>query len=173
MARNDVKILTQIPSEFSVKSLTAASTSIYAGEPVLSVVATAAQTGIVTKAADGSGVIGTTAATNGRFIGVAKGDSSDTSAAAGVVYTWLPLPGLIYAAKAKTSSTFDTTAEIDALRWSAVFFDYTSSTFTVDAAATDASANALVIVGGDPNTSTVHFVIKPTWSVLGNTSTLS
>lgn len=182
MARNDIKIATPTSQLFSIKWLVAAGAQGssggggYMGEPFVSYVATAAQTGIVKVAADGAGVVGTTAATNGRFVGIAKTDSTQTASAAGVVYTWAPLPGILYYGKVKTSTTFDTQAEIDALKGSAVFFDLTaatSGTYSVDAAATDAAANALVIVDGNINSGLCYFTVKEVWSVINNSSTLS
>lgn len=182
MARNDFKLVTPTSQCFSTKWLVAAGAQGssggggYRGEPWVSYLATASQTGIVKVAADGAGVIGTTAATNGRFVGIAKSDSTQTASVAGVVYTWLPLPGIVYSGKPKTSGAADTDAEIDALRGAAVVFDLsaaTSGTYSIDSAATDAAANAIVIVGGDAKSDTLHWVVKPTWSFLGNTSTLS
>lgn len=175
MARGDIKIRTQIPAEFSIQYTVASGTaaSISAGEPALCFTASGSATGNVAAGADGAGVIGGTAATNGRFAGIAKSDSTETASVAGVVDTWLPLPGLVYEAKAKTASTADTAAEVAALVMKQVFFDLTTSVWTVDAAATDAAANALVIIGGDYRTQRLYFTIKPTWSILGNVTTLS
>ena len=101
-----------------------------------------------------------------RFSGIAKSDSTETASAAGTVDLWLPLPGYIYAAKAKTASTADTQAEIDALFGKRVVFDLTSSLWTVDAAAADATANCVVIIGGDYNTQTLSFVYAPHGTIL-------
>lgn len=175
MARNDIKLRTPIDPAFSVKYLVAAGAvaSIAAGTPAVSVLASGTATGVVAEAQDGAGVIGSTAANDSRFAGLAKSDSTDVVATAGEVYCWMPLPGIIYSAKAKTSSTADTAAEVDALVSKQVVFDLTSSTWTVDAAATDAAANALVIVGGDYQTATLYFVIKNQWTVYGAVTTLS
>jgi hypothetical protein len=177
MARNDFKVVTPssqlISTRFIVSLGAMATTGGYRGEPFVSYLATAAQTGIVVCAADGSGVIGTTAATNGRFAGLAKADSTQTAAAAGYVTVWMPLPGIIYSGKPKVAGAVNTAAEIDALRGAAVVFDLTSSTYTIDTAATDAAANAIVIVDGDAKNDTVYWYVKPTWSFLGNISTLS
>jgi len=177
MARNDFKTITPSSQLISQKWLIAAgamgTTGGYRGEPFVSYLATAAQTGIVKMAADGAGVIGTTAATNGRFVGVAKSDSTQTASVAGVVYTWMPLPGIVYSGKPKVAGACNTQAEIDALRGAAVVFDLTASVYTIDTAATDAAANAIVLVDGDYQSDTIYWMVKPTWSVLGNTSTLS
>lgn len=175
MARNDIKIRSQIPAEFSVKYLVASGTvgSIAAGTPAVSVLASGTATGVVKLAQDGAGVISSTAANDARFVGLAKSDSSETAAAAGEVFAWMPLPGVVYEAKVKDSTTADTAAEVDALVSKQVFFDLTSSVWTVDAGATDAAANALVIIGGDYRVASVFFVIKQGWSVYGAVTTLS
>lgn len=99
--------------------------------------------------------------TSQRFTGIAKQQSSDTVAAAGSVVLWLPLPGIVYAAKSKSAAATDTQAEIDALFYKRVIFDLTSSTWTVDTAASDAATNGVIITGGDYRTSTVYFYMSP------------
>lgn len=182
MARNDIKLITPVSEMFSVKWLVAAGAQGssggggFRGEPFVSYLATAAQTGIVKVALDGAGVVGTTAATNGRFAGIAKSDSTQTASVAGVVYTWAPVGGLVYAGKPKVAGSFNTAAKLDALRGAAVVFDLsavTSGTYTIDSAATDAAANALVMIDGDPNADVGYFMVKNVWSVFNNSSTLS
>ena len=102
-----------------------------------------------------------------RFLGIAKNLSTDTASADGTVDIWLPVAGLIYSGKAKTASTADTQAEVDALSGKRVVFDLTSSTWTIDAAATDAVANNVVIIGGDYRTQTLDFVYATKGSFLG------
>ena len=173
MARYDIKVRTQIPPEFSVKYLVALGTvaSIDAGVPTVSVLASGTATGVVKLAQDGAGVISATAANDARFTGIAKSDSTEVAATAGEVYAWMPLPGVVYSAKVKTASGADTQAEVDALVSKQVVFDLTSTVWTVDAGATDAAANALVIVGGDYQTASVFFVIKNQWTVYGSVTT--
>jgi threonine dehydrogenase-like Zn-dependent dehydrogenase len=113
--------------------------------------------GVVKLAADAD----PTTADNHRFSGLAKNESTDTVAAAGVVYTWLPFPGLIYRGKAKSATAANTQAKIDALKGARVIFDLTGTTWTVDTAATDAAANGVIVIGGDYHTNTVHFIISP------------
>lgn len=103
--------------------------------------------------------------TSERFTGLAKGTSTDTAAAAGVVYTFVPLPGLIYAAAAKSAAAADTQAEIDALLGARLVFDLTGTVgpgltgkWTVDTAAGDGANNCLTIVGGEYQTSTLYFM---------------
>lgn len=131
--------------------------SVNAGEPTKSVDAAAASPylGTVAIMVDGDG------STAQRFTGIAKSDSTDTVAAAGVVTTYLPLPGLIYQGKAKVSTNVDTLAEVDALKGKRVVFDLTSTVWTIDTAAADAVANCVVILGGSFETQDVFFVYAP------------
>lgn len=132
--------------------------------------------GTPTKAADAAAAspyLGTTVpmvdgdgTTSQRFTGIAKSDSTDTATADGAVQVWLPLPGMIYQGKAKTASTADTQAEIDALSGKRVVFDLTSTTWSVDAAAADAVANNVVIIGGDYRKNTLQFVYSTKGTVL-------
>lgn len=122
--------------------------------------------GAVVPMTDGNGT------TSERFGGIAKTTSTDTAAAAGVVYTFIPLPGFIYAAKAKSAAAADTQAEIDALKAKRVVFDLTGTVgpgltgvWTIDTAAADATTNCVVIIGGEYQTSTIYF----TYNVNGTT----
>lgn len=157
-------VLTQLSPEFSKKWLVAsgAAASIAIGTPTEGADAAAASpwTGNVNVMADGEGT------TSQRFTGIAKSTSTDTASAAGEVYTWLPLPGLIYSGFAKTASTADTQAEVDALSGKRVVFDLTSTDWTIDAAAADAVANCVVIVGGDYQTRTLNFMYRPSGTCL-------
>lgn len=103
--------------------------------------------------------------TSERFTGIAKTTSTDTAAAAGEVYTIIPLPGIIYAAKAKSATGANTQAKIDALLAARLVFDLTgtvgptlSGTWTVDTAAGDGANNALTVVGGEYQTNTLWFL---------------
>jgi hypothetical protein len=129
--------------------------SIHTGEPTIKGEATGTSTGAIKIAVDGDPL---TTSTH-QFSGIAKSESTDTVAAAGACTTWMPLPGIIYKGKAKTSSTADTAAEINALKDKRVVFDLTSTTWSVDAAATDANTNPVVIVGGDYRTTEVYFLV--------------
>jgi hypothetical protein len=177
MARNDIKLVTPESQLISTKWLVAAgamgTTGGYKGEPFMSRLATAAQTGIVIMCADADGTISTGATADGRFVGIAKSDSTQTAAAAGVVYTYTPFPFIVYVSKPKTAGLCNTDAKIDALRGKAVIFDLTTSTYSVDVGATDAATNALMLVGGDPKADVVYFTVKNGWSFLGSVTTLS
>lgn len=158
MARYDIKPYDPIPGAPSITPIVAAGavTTILAGTPTKGADAAAASpwTGAVIPMVDGDGT------TSQRFTGLAKGDSSDTVAAAGTVEVWLPLPGFIYMGKSKAASSSNTQAKVDALRYKRVVFDLTSTVWTVDAAAADATTNGVIILGGEYQTSTLYFTVS-------------
>jgi hypothetical protein len=162
--RNAISIISQLDPAFSKKWVVASGGvgTIAAGSPAKTADAAAASPylGTVVPMVDGDGT------TSQRFCGVAKTDSTDTASADGVVQLWLPLPGMLYRAKVKTSTGADTQAEVDALSGKRVVFDLTTSVWTVDAAAADAVVNNVVIVGGDFRTQTVDFVYSTKGTVL-------
>lgn len=163
--QNNVIILNETDPRFSTQpSLVAAGgvATIAAGTPTKGADATAASwTGAVVPMADGDGT------TSQRFTGIAKNTSTDTASVAGAVTLWLPLPGYIYASKSKVASSANTAALVQALFGKRVVFDLTSALWSVDAAAADAAANMLVIVGGDFNTNTLYFNYKYTGTLMG------
>lgn len=164
--QNNIIILNETDPRFSNQpSLVAAGgvSTILAGTPTKGADAAAASpwTGAVVPMVDGDG------STSQRFTGIAKNDSTDTASVAGNVTLWLPLPGYVYACKAKTAANADTAAEVQALQGKRVVFDLTSSLWSVDAAAADAVANCVVIIGGDFQTSTLWFVYAHKGSSLG------
>ena len=165
MTRGDIKLRTPIDPQFSQLWIVDSGTTkeAEAGEPCFCDDATAASpwTGEAGIGSDGNG------STSQRFAGIAKSDSTETTAAAGEVYTWMPLPGIIYSGKALLSTTADTAAEIKALHGKRVVFDLTGTAWTVDAAAADAAANCVTIVGGDHNTTTLFFVYAFKGTYLG------
>lgn len=115
--------------------------------------------GAVIPMVDGDGT------TSQRFAGIAKTTSTDTASAAGVVTTFIPLPGIMYAAKALSSTAANTQAKIDALLAKRVVLDLTGTvgpgltgTWTVDTAAGDSATNCVVIIGGEYQTNTVYFM---------------
>lgn len=136
------------------KQTAASATAIYAGEPVKLSNAGAVD---VIHLADNEPVIGTTT----QVIGITATDSTHTATAVGTVEVYAPLPGIIYACKATTAANFDTAAEIAALENDRVLFDLTSTTFTVDENAGDTATSGLQIVGGNPLTQEVYFIIRP------------
>lgn len=162
-----ITIINQASPEFSVSALVAAGgvETIARNTPTMGADAAAASpwTGAVVPMADGDGT------TSERFTGIAKSTSTDTASAAGSVDLWLPLPGYVYACKAKTASTADTATEITALFGKRVVFDLTGGVWTVDAAAADAVVNCVTIVGGDYNTQTLWFTYRQSGTMLNFT----
>lgn len=162
--RNAISLRTQMDPAFSQKwnVPSGAAATVAAGSPTKTVDAAAASPylGTIAPMVDGDGT------TSQRFTGIAKSDSTDTASAAGVCYVWLPLPGIVYQAAAKTASTANTQALVDALRGKRVVFDLTSSVWSIDAAAADAVVNQVVIIDGDYTTSTLYFVYASHGSVL-------
>lgn len=157
----DIKLRTPLDPAFAVRRTVAsgAVASINNGEP------TKESSGNVAIMADGNGT------TSENFSGIAKSVSTDTASVAGEVYTWLPLPGILYSAKAKSAAAADTQAEIDALMGKRVNFDLTASVWTVDTAAANAATNAVIIMGGEYQTSTVFFFVGVNGTKWGNPTT--
>ncbi len=153
----DIKLRTPLQFLMSIEFIVAlgAANTIHSGEPTIKGEATGTSTGIVKIAGDGDPL---TTSTH-QFSGVAKSESTDTVAAAGVVTVWLPLPGVVYSAKAKTASTADTAAEVKALQDKRVVLDLTGTAWTVDAAATDSKNNGIFITGGDFRTQEIFFMV--------------
>ena len=90
------------------------------------------------------------------FIGVSANSSSHTASADGNVDVYLETPGTIWAAKAKTTTTFDSAGDVNDNLFYRIVFDLTSSTYTADVAA-DVATRGLRVVGGDHTTYTVYF----------------
>lgn len=137
----------------------AGATDINAGEPVK---LKAAGSPYVIPLADGDLTIGTDTA----MVGVAASDSTHTASADGYIDVYVPLPGVVYACAATTAANVDTQSEIDALVGDRVTLDLNSSTYTVDEDATDDANNAFYIVGGDPDTQVLEFIIRADATVL-------
>lgn len=165
---NNIVILNEADPRFSSEANLVSSGgvgTIAANTPTKSADAAAAATGAVVPMVDGDGALGQ------NFSGIAKSVSTDTAAANGEVVLWLPLPGYVYRCKAKTSTTADTAAEIQALYRKRVVFDLTSSLWSVDAAAADALINCVTIIGGEPRTTELSFVYKNAGTVIGQHAT--
>ena len=165
---NNIVIINETDPRFAIPGVLVASggvATIQAGTPSKSADAATAATGAVVPMVDGDGAIGQ------NFTGIAKSDSTDTASAAGVVTLWLPLPGYVYACKAKTASTADTASEVQALFRKRVVFDLTSSLWSVDAAAADALINCVTIIGGDYQTQTLYFTYKNGGTCIGQEQT--
>ena len=169
MARqNQIVILSETDPRFAIPDVLVTSggvSTIASSTPTKSADAAGSATGAVVPMVDGDGTIAQ------NFTGIAKSDSTDTASANGSVTLWLPLPGYVYAAKAKTASTADTAAEIQALFRKRVVFDLTTSVWSVDAAASDALVNCVTIVGGDYQTQTLYFTYKNGGTMIGQQAT--
>lgn len=157
MAAGDLKIRSSnaqmLTTEFIVAA--GAANTIHQGEPTIKGEATGTSTGVVKIPVDGDPL---TTSTH-QFSGIAKNESTDTAAAAGVVTVFLPLPGIIYSGKAKTASTANTAALVSALKDKRVVLDLTGTAWTVDAAATDSKNNGVFIIGGDFRTTEIFFMV--------------
>lgn len=167
MARNDITIKetggrNSVPTD---RWVVAAGTpiTIKAGEPAKQN-ATADENVILLADAD------LTIATDQPMTGVAATDSTETAAAAGYSDQYVPLPDIKWELKGKVAAALDTQSEIDAFIGTLLLIDLTSSTFTLDTAAGTASTAAFLIVGGDPNRSTLHFRIRPDACAYGRAS---
>lgn len=157
MARNDIKFATDIVFKTSYQPSVASGTtsSIKKGEP------TFWSTGVgVAIGTDGQGT------TSERFTGIAKEDSTETATVAGICDVWMPYPGIVYEASAKSAAAADTAAEIAALFGKRVVFDLTSTKWTIDTAAADAATNAVCIVGGDYQKSKIFFTVTNNGTLL-------
>lgn len=166
--QNQIIIQSETDPRFAIPGVLVAAggvSTIASSTPTKGADATAASwTGAVVPMVDGDGT------TSQRFTGIAKSDSTDTASVAGAVTLWFPLPGYTYATKAKTASTANTQALVTALFGKRVVFDLTSSLWTVDAAAADAAANMVVIIGGDYLTQTLYFSYKNSGTLIGQTA---
>lgn len=156
MAKGNVRIQDAAGASASVWTwqTEAGATDIKAGEPVK---LKSAGSPYVIPLADAEPVIGTTT----QVIGIAKSDSTHTATADGSIDVYIPRAGMVYATKAKTSTAFDTTSEVNALVGDRILFDLTSSAYTIDQSGTDVATSGCQIVGGNPNTQEVYFILRP------------
>lgn len=123
------------------------------------------------KAAGGRYVVGLedgdlTIGTDTAFVGIAKSDSTHTASADGEVEVYIPFEGTVYEIKAKSATAVDTQAEIDALRGKRCVIDLTTGVYTLDTAASDAAANAFVIIGGNAAHRTLYVIVRASATVL-------
>lgn len=133
-----------------------AAATIAPGTPTKTSAADASVVGAALPMVDGDGSV-----TAMRFTGIAKTTSTDTAAAAGVVDTWAPVPGIVYRGSPKVAGSANTQAKINALSTVRVVFDLTSSNWTIDSAAADALVNCVVICGGIPANDEFLFYYSP------------
>lgn len=101
----------------------------------------------------------------------ASGGDSVTASADGQVDVYIPLPGVIYSAKAKTSTLANTDALILALIGKRVKFGVVAGKIVIDTAQADATTNGVRIVGGNSMTSEIYFVLGETVTTLGQSTT--
>lgn len=139
----------------------AGATAINQGEPVKF---KALGSQFVIPLADADGVIGTMTP----IVGIAATDSTHTASANGVVDVYIPLPGVIYEIKAKSAASADTQSEINALVNDRAIIDLTSGVYTLDATGTDVATAPFLIVGGNPEKSTLYVMIRTGATALGD-----
>ena len=151
---NDVKIKSSVaPLPTWEWQVDASATLIYPGDPVK---LSSAGSPLVIKLADNEPVIGTTT----QVVGLAATQSTNTSAVAGTVKVYIPVPGTIYSCKATTVANVDTAAELNALVGDRVLFDLNTATFTVDENAGDTATSGIQIVGGDYANGDIYFIFR-------------
>lgn len=165
MAVNDITILDTVghPSiPTRVAQVTSGTTaSIQPGTVV--VLTTIGTSVFVAAGADGVPVIGTD-----WFAGIAKSASTETASAVGTVEVYIPIPGVIYRAAAKSATAANTAAKILALANKRSVFDLTAGVWTVDTAAADGSTSGLILTGtGDPTYNRVDFAVSVRCTPLG------
>lgn len=170
MARNDITIkesggLNAVPVDRWVVAA-GAPVTIKAGEPAKESSTDATNQSILLVDAD------LTVATDQPMTGIAVDDSTETAAATGYSNQYVPLPNVKWEIKAKTAASVNTQSEIDALLGRLYLIDLggtTTSTFTIDTA-TSVSTAAFLMIGGDPDRSTIHFRIRPDACSFGRAS---
>lgn len=164
MARNDIRIQStagaNVLPTYSWKIASGTPITVKAGEPTK---AGGTSSNSAVLLADADLVIGT----GQTFLGVAAKDSTETASVAGAVDLYMPLPGVVYEVAAKTATNANTAALILAMSGQYQIIDLTTSTFTMDTAAGDGAASAFLIVGGNPITSTVYFMVRSDATVFG------
>lgn len=164
MAKNDIKIKDVAGANVLPTILCqteANATAILAGEPVKF---KTLGSQYVIPLADADGVIGTMTP----IVGIAASDSTQTASADGTIQVYMALPGTIYEVKAKTASTVDTQAEINALVNDRAIIDLTSSTYTIDATGTDVITAPFLIVGGNVDNRSLFVMIRTGATALGD-----
>lgn len=164
MAKNDVTIVSKggyldVPVKtFKVDDQTTTSdTTIYPGEPVK--IYGGEGGNYATHLATGDPEIGTDI-----MIGIAKSQSDETSSAEGTVDVYMPLPGVVYRAKATTSTNL-----ADGILLDCVTFDLTDGVYTVDEnEGSDENVHGLRILDYNSTDGTVDFIINPRATILGD-----
>lgn len=168
MASGDIRII-DVGGHINVPVRTfptiSGSTAINPGEPVeIAIRSKGGLDNYVIVVTDGRPSTGTA-----YFVGIAQSAGTHTASADGYVDVLLDLPGVVYAAKAKTTTTFNTQKLVDNQTFYRIVLDLTSSTYTADVTTTAATAG-FTIWGGDYSTYTVYFVANDgaTWRAMGD-----
>lgn len=100
--------------------------------------------------------------TDTAIVGIAAGASTHTAAADGYVDVYMPLPGIVYEAKATTAGNVAATLVGDR-----VTVDLTGTTYTIDENAGDAATSSFIVTGVDTERDTIEFIIRSTATILG------
>lgn len=167
MARADINPktsggLNSIPTDrWGVGISATAGSAILAGEPAKISEASFRNAAVALVDAD------LTVATDQPMTGIAANDSTETTSADGFSDQYVPLSGISWEILSVTAALVDTQAEIDALIGYLYIIDLTSSVYTMDLA-TSAGTAAFLMVGGDPERSTVWFRIRPDACAFGS-----
>lgn len=154
----DIKILRTAGGSAPVMtwSTDAGDAAIKAGDPVKQKVAGSPYAvGLV----DGDLTIGT----DTPLVGIAKHDSNHTSSEDGTLEVYVPLPGIVYEAKATTPANLASGNRIG----DRVTLDLTDGTYTIDENISDGANSAFRIVGFDAERGTVEFIIRADATILG------
>lgn len=155
MAKGDVKVIDPLGKinypvwKFPTR---AGTTAINAGEPVVTAVSADERVFYVVALADGQPLT-----TTDYLVGVSASASSHTTSADGFIDVYLA-ENVVFGAKAKSTTQFDTQAEVNSAVNYRIPFDLTGSTYTADLANADTAG--LQVIGGDPDTQTVYFVTR-------------
>lgn len=103
-----------------------------------------------------------------RMIGIAQEDSDHTASADGTMQVYMVHPNVtVMRCKALDPTAIDTDAELLGILNDSKLFDLTSGVYTIDQGAADATANGVLIVGGDIANGTLDFVLKESASIGG------
>ena len=129
----------------------AGATQINPGEPV--VIDSQSPTRVI-RAADGAGVIATDV-----IVGISAGYSTQTADTAGTVEVFTYALNTVMRGRPKAA--FANKAAADAVIGKRVVFDLTSGKYTIDAAATSADTNGVIIVAADAVSDMVDFKLDP------------
>lgn len=105
--------------------------------------------------------------TSQRFTGMCSTPSTETASAAGVVFVYEPLPGIVYKGSSH-SGNVGTAALINALKGKRVTLNLTSTVWTVYDDTADETTNGVVIVGGDYQSKTLQFIIMDKVTYIGS-----